>query len=70
MSAHGCTVVTAIQPGLPGPPGPPGGAMAETGPVPPSPAQDGQLWRDPANGRLMIYHAGAWRDQVLDGLHF
>jgi len=69
------TIVLVSQPGLPGPPGPPGlsgdgGATAGTGVVPPLPGVDGQLWRDPASGRLMIYYDGAWRDQVLDGQNF
>ncbi|WP_367154655.1 hypothetical protein [Methylomonas sp. HYX-M1] len=68
-------IVLVGQPGLPGPAGPAGpggdgGATAATGAVPPSPGVDGQLWRDPASGRLMIYYNGAWRDQVLDGQNF
>lgn len=64
------TVVNITVPGLPGPPGPPGGAFAATGVVPPSPAADGQIWRDPASGRVMVFFDGAWRDAVLDGQYF
>lgn len=62
--------VEAAQPGLPGPPGPPGGAYVATGATPPAPAQDGQLWRDPLSGRVMVFFEGAWRGAVLDGQHF
>lgn len=67
---HAAAIVQAGQPGLPGPPGPPGGAFAAAGATPPAPAQDGQIWRDPASGRVMIYFDGSWRGAVIDGQHF
>lgn len=64
------TLVRIVQPGLVGPPGPAGSATVSTGPTPPSPPQEGQMWRDPATGRLQIYSGGAWQGSVLDGLYF
>lgn len=63
-------LVSVGQPGLPGPQGPAGAAVVATSIAPPSTAQEGQLWRDPATGRLQVYVGGSWQGAVVDGLYF